>query len=94
MTTHRKAHGIVDVTRAELRYGSREWQPGSHLTQRHHHGENGKTGHGITKKHGQRTSLGEGAADTEEETCANGATERDKLDVSRFQAGAESAAKY
>lgn len=34
--TNRKTHGVINVTCAELRNCTRQWQPGSHFSQRLH----------------------------------------------------------
>ena len=83
--TDSKAHCVISITRAKLWNGTGQRQPGGHLAQRHHHGENGETSEGVTEEDGKRACLGEGAANTQEETCANGSAERDELDVSRLQ---------
>jgi len=80
-----KAHCVVGVTRAKLGNSTGQWQPGGHLAQRHHHGENSETGEGVTEEDGERTRLSEGTANTQEEACADGSAERNELDVSRLQ---------
>jgi hypothetical protein len=51
-----------------------------------HHTEDSNTGDGVTKKDGDRTSMGESTGDTEEETGTDCSTKSDKLDVSRLEA--------
>ena len=85
-----KTHGIVDVAGAELWNGAGQWQPGCHLAERHHHGEDSDAGDGVTDEEGQRTGLGQGTTDTEEETSADCSTQGDELDVTRLEAADKS----
>lgn len=43
-----KSHRVVHVTGAELRNGTREREPGSHLAEALHHGKDGDAGEGIS----------------------------------------------
>lgn len=50
-----------------------------------YHGVHGDTSEEVAKQNTQRSGLGEGSTNTQEQTGADGATESDELDVTRFQ---------
>ena len=83
---HGEAQCIIDIAGTVLGYGTGQRKPGRHLSQRLHHGIDSDTGKGISEQDRERTGLGKGTADTQEQTRANGATEGNELDVSRFEA--------
>lgn len=62
--TNSKAHCVISITRAKLWNGTGQWQPGGHLAQGHHHGENGETSEGVAEEDGKRACLGEGTTNT------------------------------
>ena len=80
-----KTESRVDITGGVLRDSTRKWEPGRHLTQTLHHGEDGNTGTGITNENRQRAGLSKGGSNTQEETSTNGTTERDELDVTGLE---------
>lgn len=81
-----KSEGVINITGTELRNTTWERQPGCHFSQALHHAEDSDTRQGITKKNGERTSLGERATDTQEETSSDRSTQSDELDVSGLEA--------
>lgn len=76
----------LDISEGELRNRTGKREPGCHLTERHHHGENCQTNKTVTEEDGKRATGGESTADTEEETGTDGATKGNELDVSGFEA--------
>lgn len=81
----RKTQSIVHVSGAKLRNGTRKRKPSCHFTQAHHHPENSHSCERVTEKYGEGARSCKGASDTKEETCANGTTERNELDVPRLE---------
>lgn len=82
-----ETHGRIDITSTVLRNSTRKRQPGGHLTETLHHGEDGNTGTAVAQEDGKGTSSLESATDTQEKTSANGTTEGDELDVTGLEAG-------
>lgn len=85
MKTH-ESKSIVDITGAELRNGTWQWKPSSHLTQTLHHGVDRNTREGVTQQNGKRTRGCESTSNTQEQTCSDGSTKGDELNVSRLEA--------
>lgn len=84
--SHSKSKSIIDISSTELRDRTWKRKPGRHLTQTLHHSEDGNTSEGVAKQDRQRAGTSECATNTEEETCTNGTTKCDELDVSRLEA--------
>ncbi len=80
-----ETHGIVNVTSAKLRDSSRKRQPGCHLTERHHHSKDSQASESVAEQDGERTSMGECTANTQEQTSAYCSSKRNELNMSRFE---------
>lgn len=64
---------------------TREGKPGRHFTERLHHAEDGDTRECVAEQDGDRTSIGESGANTEEQTSTDRSAERNELDVPRLE---------
>jgi hypothetical protein len=80
-----EAERRVDVARAVLRDGAGQRHPRRHLAEALHHGEDGEPREAVAHEHGERACLCEGGADTQEEAGADGAAQRDELDVAGLE---------
>lgn len=71
LPTNGEAHCRVDIARAVLWYRTWKRQPGRHLTETLHHGENGNASKGVAEQDREGAGMNECLADSQEETSSN-----------------------